>query len=152
MTSVGGFMIPFSLKRKGIRVELRGELVAPHAQLFEIQWHGDDLRGVIELDERLTRFADVLDQSLEGAAERARDIARLTADAATSWARAVAVRGNRIVAVGGDREVMELAGPSTRVIDLRGRTVTPGWSIAMAKHDRPPRPGTSRFVRAISSA
>ena len=65
-----------------------------------------------------------------------------TADAATSWARAVAVRGNRIVAVGGDREVMELAGPSTRVIDLRGRTVTPGFGDA---HVHPISSGVDRI-------
>ena len=33
-----------------------------------------------DLEQRLTRFASVLDQSLEGAAERAREIARLTAE------------------------------------------------------------------------
>ena len=43
-----------------------------------------------DLDQRLTRFASVLDQSLEGAAERAREIARLTADSTTSGARAIA--------------------------------------------------------------
>lgn len=50
-----------------------------------------------------------------------------TADAARSWASAVAVRGGRIVAVGGDREVRPLVGPATRVVALRGRTVTPGF-------------------------
>ncbi len=50
-----------------------------------------------------------------------------TADAARSWASAVAVRGTRIVAVGGDREVRRLVGPRSRVIELRGRTVTPGF-------------------------
>ena len=43
-----------------------------------------------DLDQRLTRFASVLDQSLEGAAERAREIARLTADSTTNGARAIA--------------------------------------------------------------
>jgi predicted amidohydrolase YtcJ len=50
-----------------------------------------------------------------------------TADAARSWAGAFAVRDGRIVAVGGDREVRRLVGPRTRVIELRGRTVTPGF-------------------------
>ena len=36
------------------------------------------------------------------------------------------MRDGRFVAVGGDRDVMSLVGPRTRVIDLRGRTVTPG--------------------------
>jgi hypothetical protein len=43
-----------------------------------------------DLEQRLTRFADVLDQSLEGAAERAREIARLTADSAAAGADAIA--------------------------------------------------------------
>lgn len=50
-----------------------------------------------------------------------------TADAAGTWARALAVRGGRLACVGTDAEAMALAGPSTRVVDLRGRTVTPGF-------------------------
>ncbi len=50
----------------------------------------------------------------------------VTVDANFSIAQAVAVRGNRIVAVGADAAVLALAGPSTRKIDLRGRTVLPG--------------------------
>src|SRR5437763_3002873 len=42
-----------------------------------------------DLEERLTRFAGVLDQSLEGAGERAREIARLTAESAGSGAQAI---------------------------------------------------------------
>jgi hypothetical protein len=42
-----------------------------------------------DLEQRLSRFADVLDQSLEGAAERAREVARLTTEAATSGAEAI---------------------------------------------------------------
>src|SRR5258708_7360323 len=42
-----------------------------------------------DLEERLTRFAAVLDQSFEGAGERARGIARLTAESATSGAEAI---------------------------------------------------------------
>jgi predicted amidohydrolase YtcJ len=53
----------------------------------------------------------------------------LTADADRDFsvAEAVAVRGNRIFAVGSDARIRPLAGPSTRVIDLRGRSVTPGF-------------------------
>jgi len=43
-----------------------------------------------------------------------------------SIAQAVAVRGDRIVAVGTDQEVVRLARPNTRRIDLRGRAVIPG--------------------------
>jgi predicted amidohydrolase YtcJ len=39
---------------------------------------------------------------------------------------AIAIRGDRIVAVGGDAEVRGLAGPGARVIELGGKTVTPG--------------------------
>ena len=45
-------------------------------------------------------------------------------------AAALAVRGGRIVAVGGDDEVREHIGPKTRVIELEGRTVLPGFQDA----------------------
>ena len=41
-------------------------------------------------------------------------------------AQALAIVGDRITAVGSDDEVRRFVGPRTRVIDLRGRTVTPG--------------------------
>ena len=44
-------------------------------------------------------------------------------------ATALAVRGGRIVAVGGD-EVRELAGPATEVVGLRGRPLLPGFQDA----------------------
>ncbi len=65
-----------------------------------------------------------------------------TADAAGTWAEALAVTAGRITAVGGDREVMWLAGPQTRVIDLRGRTVTPGFGDA---HVHPVSAGLERM-------
>jgi predicted amidohydrolase YtcJ len=49
-----------------------------------------------------------------------------TLDARRPSAEAVAVRGNRIVAVGTNAEVAPLVGPATRVLDLAGRTVVPG--------------------------
>ena len=49
----------------------------------------------------------------------------ITVDEA-SIAQAVAVRGDRIVAVGSNSEIVALAGASTRRIDLRGRAVIPG--------------------------
>jgi len=53
----------------------------------------------------------------------------LTADADEDFtvAEAVAVRGNRVFAVGTNESMQRLAGPPTRVIDLRGRSVTPGF-------------------------
>ncbi len=50
----------------------------------------------------------------------------LTVDKNFSIVQAVAVTGNTITAVGSDADVMKLAGPNTQVIDLKGRTVTPG--------------------------
>lgn len=53
-----------------------------------------------------------------------------TADSAHPWAEAVAIRGERIVAVGTTAEVARLAGPSTRRIALDGRVVVPGFNDA----------------------
>src|SRR5688572_26298455 len=50
----------------------------------------------------------------------------ITVDDQFSIAQAVAVRGDRIVAVGTNQNITRLAGPSTRRIDLRGRSVVPG--------------------------
>jgi predicted amidohydrolase YtcJ len=41
-------------------------------------------------------------------------------------ATAIAVRKDRILAVGSDQEILRLAGPNTKKWDLKGRTVTPG--------------------------
>jgi predicted amidohydrolase YtcJ len=49
-----------------------------------------------------------------------------TLDRGNPHASAVAITGGRFVAVGGDAEVMALAGSGTRVIDLKGRRVLPG--------------------------
>lgn len=45
-------------------------------------------------------------------------------------AQAIAVRGDRIVAVGSDTAIRKLIGPSTRVIDAKGRLVIPGFNDA----------------------
>lgn len=50
-----------------------------------------------------------------------------TGDDARPRAQALAVRGNRIVAVGSDDEVLELRGPETRMVALEGRFVSPGF-------------------------
>jgi predicted amidohydrolase YtcJ len=49
-----------------------------------------------------------------------------TLDRETPQAQAVAVRGGRFQAVGGEREIMGLAGPATKRVDLNGRRVIPG--------------------------
>jgi predicted amidohydrolase YtcJ len=53
-----------------------------------------------------------------------------TVDPAQPKAEAVAVRAGRIMAVGSDRAVRRLVGPRTRVIELRGRTLLPGFQDA----------------------
>ena len=50
----------------------------------------------------------------------------VTVDERFTIAQAVAVKGDRIVAVGSSQDMAKLAGPNTRTIDLRGRTVIPG--------------------------
>src|SRR5262245_46767249 len=50
----------------------------------------------------------------------------VTVDERFTIAQAVAVRGERIAAVGSNQEVEKLAGAATRRVDLRGRTVLPG--------------------------
>jgi len=50
----------------------------------------------------------------------------LTVDAADSVAEALAVSGGRIVAVGSTAQIKMRIGPTTQVIDLAGRAVTPG--------------------------
>jgi predicted amidohydrolase YtcJ len=52
------------------------------------------------------------------------------ADADQTTAQAVAVRGNQIVRVGSDRDVLRLRRPQTQVIDARGGTVVPGFNDA----------------------
>jgi predicted amidohydrolase YtcJ len=49
-----------------------------------------------------------------------------TIDASFRVVQAMAVRGDRILAVGTDEDVLKLAGPETRKIDLQGRFVIPG--------------------------
>lgn len=50
-----------------------------------------------------------------------------TMEPARPWARAVAVRGSRIVHVGGEGGLAALTGPRTRVVDLAGRMLLPGF-------------------------
>jgi predicted amidohydrolase YtcJ len=50
----------------------------------------------------------------------------VTVDDRFTIAQALAIRGQRVVAVGGNAEIERLRGASTQVIDLQGRTVIPG--------------------------
>jgi predicted amidohydrolase YtcJ len=50
----------------------------------------------------------------------------LTVDEKSSIVEAVAVKGERILAVGSDAAILKHRGPTTKVIDAKGRTVMPG--------------------------
>jgi len=60
----------------------------------------------------------------------------ITVDDRFSIAQAIAIEGDRIAAVGSDAELRPLAGPSTLVLDLRGRAVVPGLIDGHAHLDR----------------
>lgn len=51
-----------------------------------------------------------------------------TVDVAQPWAEAVAITGDRVTAVGSTADIRAMAGSSTRVIDLAGAFVTPGFN------------------------
>jgi predicted amidohydrolase YtcJ len=51
-----------------------------------------------------------------------------TGDSRQPWAEAIAVRGDRLAAVGSTAEVTRLTGTDTRVIDARGRMLVPGFN------------------------
>ena len=68
-----------------------------------------------------------------------------TADLAAPWAEAVAIRGERILAVGSDAEVRALARAGTRVIELDGRVVVPGLNDAH-RHFELTAPGSRQLA------
>jgi predicted amidohydrolase YtcJ len=74
-------------------------------------------RGPVSGAERTPPVADLV---LRGGAV-------YTVDAARSWASAVAIRGGRILYVGGDSLPPGVIGPATKVVDLAGRMVLPGF-------------------------
>jgi predicted amidohydrolase YtcJ len=65
-----------------------------------------------------------------------------TANSGAKWAEAIAITGDKIDAVGSDAEITKLRQPNTRIVDLRGKTVLPGftdnhlhlWFGALALH------------------
>jgi len=56
-----------------------------------------------------------------------RDAHIVTVDPKFSIATAAAIQAGRFIAVGSDSEVLKTRGPTTRVIDLHGQTVLPGF-------------------------
>jgi hypothetical protein len=59
----------------------------------------------------------------------------VTLDAGQPEVAALAVRGGRIQALGTSEFIQGMAGPETRVLDLRGRLATPGWIESHAHFD-----------------
>lgn len=51
----------------------------------------------------------------------------VTMDPATPKGQAVAVRGDRIIAVGTDAEIAPYVGPGTEIVDLKGQLAVPGF-------------------------
>ena len=60
----------------------------------------------------------------------------ITVDEQFSIVEAVAITGGTFSAVGTSKEINKLAGPTTEVIDLQGRTVVPGFIDGHAHMDR----------------
>jgi predicted amidohydrolase YtcJ len=79
----------------------------------------------------------------------------ITIDTRSTIAQAVAIRGDRILAVGPDAAMTAHTAPTTRVFDLKGRTVTPGLIDGHAHMDREalrhvfPSLGRVRSIRDI---
>src|SRR6058998_3856324 len=56
--------------------------------------------------------------------------------------QAIAVRDSHILAIGSDAEIQRVIGPKTRVIELHGRAVTPGFIDAHTHTEH-----TAEFLR-----
>jgi len=69
-----------------------------------------------------------------------------TVDAKFSLAQAIAVRGEKILAVGSNEEISKLAGPQTRIVDAKGRLVIPGL---MDSHTHPGGASMIEFDHAL---
>ncbi|MBI5802243.1 MAG: amidohydrolase [Verrucomicrobia bacterium] len=69
-----------------------------------------------------------------------------TVDAKFSLAQAIAVRGDKILAVGGNADIAKLAGPNTRIVDAKGRLVIPGL---MDSHTHPSGASMYEFDHAM---
>jgi len=70
----------------------------------------------------------------------------VTLDSVSTLAGGIAVRGGRIMAVGTDPVILQLAGPQTRKVDLGGKTVLPGLIEA---HAHPESASTSELADSV---
>jgi predicted amidohydrolase YtcJ len=79
----------------------------------------------------------------------------ITVDPAFTIAQAIAIAGHQILAVGPDAAMPAMAGPATRVVDLKGKAVIPGITDGHAHMDREalrnvfPALGPVRSIRDI---
>jgi predicted amidohydrolase YtcJ len=79
----------------------------------------------------------------------------ITVDPAFTIAQAIAIAGDRILAVGSDAAMAAMASPATRVVDLKGKAVIPGITDGHAHMDREalrtvfPALGPVRSIRDI---
>jgi predicted amidohydrolase YtcJ len=54
----------------------------------------------------------------------------VTLDAKTPRAQAIAIAGDKVIGIGTRRELESMRGPTTKIIDARGRTIVPGLNDA----------------------
>ncbi|MEP6992818.1 MAG: amidohydrolase family protein [bacterium] len=105
---------------------------------------------------RIACFAVVVSSSFAGAQGPRRPAPDLiltggkvfTADSLHPWAEAIAIRGERIVAVGSNADIRSLAKRGSREIGLGGRTVIPGINDA---HDHVGDVAPGREIRMSSA-
>ncbi|MEH2549126.1 putative amidohydrolase YtcJ [Bradyrhizobium sp. AZCC 2262] len=71
----------------------------------------------------------------------------ITADKDFSIAEAVAIRGDRFLAVGKSSDIERLVGPDTTIVDLKGSTVLPGL---IDTHAHVERAGLLKFVVSLN--
>ncbi|MEN8117153.1 MAG: amidohydrolase [Bacteroidota bacterium] len=50
-----------------------------------------------------------------------------TGNADREFAQAIAIKGDKILAIGDDGEILKLKSPETKILDLKGKFVTPGF-------------------------
>jgi predicted amidohydrolase YtcJ len=84
-----------------------------------------------------------------------------TVDAARSWASAVAVKGDRIIYVGTDDGVKPFIAPQTRIVELNGRMLLPGFEdshvhpesagIALSEVQLDPLQSKEQILAAVKS-
>jgi predicted amidohydrolase YtcJ len=87
------------------------------------RWAVIALGSIAVLASALTRPAGAADSPPNLIIVQARVI---TLDAESRIAQAVAIRGERVIAVGSNQEIRALAGPDAQVVDAGGKTILPG--------------------------